>query len=361
MLKRIFSLRLISMCILCILIAFNAGYAADANQLISRKDSTGTAWYDVSSLGVEGKGWTDTESYYDRLPARAKDTVRKEVWDLSHDAAGLCVRFRTDADSIMVAWDGGEGMSHFAPTGVSGVDLYARIGDEWEFVRVGRPEEERTVRKMAYNNAGETKEYILNLPLYHPVTLVEIGVPEGSAISSVPPPPGKPIVIYGTSITQGGCASRPGMAHVAILGRRLNRQMINLGFSGNGRMEPEIAEFIAELDPEIFVIDCIPNVHDKIGELTIPFVQILRKQHPTTPILLVEHARPADYSSNILLREAFRTLVEQGDRAVYLLRGQKILGSLNETVDGTHPTDLGFVSMANAFELAISVLLKPLD
>ena len=148
---------------------------------------------------------------------------------------------------------------------------------------MGRPEQGRTVRRLAGNRNGETRDYLLYLPLYHEITSLEIGLPPGARLSVLPPPPGGPVVFYGTSIVQGGCASRPGMVHTAILGRRLNREAINLGFSGNGMMEPEVARLMAELDPALYVIDCIPNVGRKIGELTVPFVRILREKHPQYP------------------------------------------------------------------------------
>jgi GDSL-like Lipase/Acylhydrolase family/N-terminus of Esterase_SGNH_hydro-type len=327
----------------------------------ARIDTSGKiAFYDVRSLGVEGKGWVDTEGYYDRLPARAKGVVRDPVWDLSRNSSGLCVRFRTDAKEIWAAWDGGVSFAHMAATGICGVDLYVKSDGEWCFLRVGKPEENRTTRRLVGNRPGEPTEYLLYLPLYSSVTEVEIGIPVGSTISLVPPPAGKPIVFYGTSITQGGCASRTGMAYPAILGRWLDRVTINLGFSGNGRMEPEMAELMAELDPAVYVIDCIPNVDKKIGELTGPLVKIIRKKHPETPILLVEDARPGDIDANLVLRSAYKRLVLEGDKNLWLLNGENLLGGygLEATVDTRHPTDLGFIKMAEAFMPALRLLLK---
>ncbi len=322
--------------------------------------ATNTAWYDVRSLGVEGKGWSETRDYYDRLPARAESIVREPVWSLSRNSAGLCVRFLTDATGISAAWDGGGGAPHMAATGVSGVDLYVKRGGEWRFLCVGKPDEKRTTLQLIKDLPGEPAEYLLYLPLYNRVTLVEIGIPAGAVIAPVRPPAGKPIVFYGTSITQGGCASRPGMAHTAILGRWLDRTVINLGFSGNGLMEPEVAELLAELDPAVYVIDCIPNVSEKIGELTGPLVKIIRKTRPETPILLVEDARARDAESNRRLRSAYKRLVAAGDRNLWLLKGDNLLGGydVEATVDTRHPTDLGFMLMAKAFKPALELLLR---
>jgi len=348
-----------------LLTVLSTAWAQNAAKLIdparARTDSLGTLWYNGQDIGVEGRGWTDTEGYYDRFPARAKGVVREPVWELSHDCAGLLLRFRTDADSLLVDWDGGGGMPHFAPTGVSGLDLYVLKDGRWVYDWTARPDTGRTVRRIGKRIKNhEMRDCIINLPLYHGVTRLELGLPAGAKLYSLPPPPGKPVVIYGTSITQGGCASRPGMAHSQILGRWLNREMINLGFSGNGMMEPEVANLLAELDPAVYVIDCIPNVGNAIGHLTVPFVKILRGKHPLTPILLVEDPRESNALANDSLGMQFKLLTDGGDHEVFLLRGKGMLEEDGEsTVDGVHATDLGFLRMARHFRPAIEVLLRP--
>ncbi|MEA1997567.1 MAG: SGNH/GDSL hydrolase family protein [Gemmatimonadota bacterium] len=354
------------MLLAALLLATSHASAADRienlPQEAGRLDSASTRWYDVLLLGVEGRGWTATEDYYDRLPAKAKGVVRDPVWSLSRNSAGLCVRFLTDAGSISVSWDGGGGMPHMPATGRSGVDLYMEVDGEWRFRAVGKPDVEWTTKTLSGKLPGKETRYILYLPLYNSVTKVEIGIPEGAVIAGVPRPEGKPIVFYGTSITQGGCASRTGMAYPAILGRRLDRETINLGFSGNGRMEPEVAALLAELDPAVYVIDCIPNVGEKIGELTGPLVRVIREKHPDTYILLVEDVRPWDEKANRELRAAYRRLLAAGDKNVFLLKGRGMIGDDGEAlVDGRHPSDLGFQRMADAFEPVLRVLLKPGD
>ncbi len=176
---------------------------------------------------------------------------------------------------------------------------------------------------------------------------------------------------YGTSITQGGCASRPGMVHTAILGRRLNRPVINLGFSGNGKMEPEMAALFAQLDPAVYVLDCLPNMRaSEVLERVEPFVATLRNAHPTTPILLVEDR---DYSNAFLvptrrerntknhraLRKVYESLQSAGVQHLHYLPGDRLLGDDGEsTVDGSHPTDLGFMRQAEAFQKALTPMLQ---
>ena len=245
-----------------------------------------TAWHDCEQIGIEGKGWTDTPAFYDRLPAKAQGKAPASVWGLSRCSAGLCVRFTTDAPSIQVRWTllsgGASALPHMPATGVSGVDFYAKAkGGQWEFVANGRP-------AAATNTASFTvppgEQYLVYLPLYDGVKSVAIGIPKGRKIAAAYPEERKPIVIYGTSITQGGCASRPGMAWTSIVGRRLDTPVVNLGFSGSGKMEPAMADLLAELDPSVYVLDCIWNMSpEQVSERVVPFVEKLAHRIRTLP------------------------------------------------------------------------------
>src|SRR4051812_39703455 len=247
-----------------------------------------TRWYDIRLLGVEGQGWAETKAPFDRLPARAEGLVRDPVWGPGRQSAGLCVRFVTDAPEIKARWtliSRQLALPHMAATGVSGLDLYARLDGRWRWAGVGRPEQAPTnTATPAAGPPGGRREYRLYLPLYDGVSAVEIGLPEGRSLAEAPPRPSgqeRPIVVYGTSITQGGCASRPGMAHTAILGRRLDRPVINLGSSGDGKIEPELAGSLAELDPAAYVLDCLPNMTAEEVEARVePFVGALRAAAP---------------------------------------------------------------------------------
>lgn len=179
------------------------------------------------------------------------------------------------------------------------------------------------------------------------------------------------MVFYGTSITHGFSASRSGMTHVAILGRMFNREVINLGFSGNGRMEPEVTKIVAELDPAVFVLDCLPNMSAKdINERAAACVKMLRDAHPTTPILLVEDRNYSDNVWNASRRErnetnhaAMRAVYAQLQRDkiphLHYLKADNLLGEDDEgTIDGSHPTDLGFLRQAEEFQKALRKILK---
>jgi hypothetical protein len=211
-------------------------------------------WHVVTPSETEGQGWKDTEEPFDRLPARAKEIVREPVWNLAKHSAGIYVDFFTDATTIASRWTLNSDrleMYHMPSTGVSGVDLYVKLHDDkWYFVGNGWPRDSTTREAvLAKGLEGKEARYRLYFPLYNGVTQVELGVPEGATFqfAKASDPQVKPVVIYGTSITQGGCASRPGMSFPAILGRRLDVPVINLGFSGNGKTEPEVAELVAFL------------------------------------------------------------------------------------------------------------------
>ncbi|MGE3818704.1 MAG: SGNH/GDSL hydrolase family protein [Isosphaeraceae bacterium] len=336
-----------------------------------------TRWSHARDLTIEGRGWTETLAEFDRLPAKAEGVVRAPVWGLSRDSTGLTVRFVSDAPSVQARWtlrSSRLAMPHMPATGVSGLDLYARDGQgNWRWLGVGQPRESSNTATLATGLPSGTREFLLYLPLYNGLTSLEIGVPTGCSLDPGPARPEgrrKPMVFYGTSITQGGCASRPGMVHTAILSRRLERPVINLGFSGNGKMEPEMARLLAELDPSVYVLDCLPNMTEaEVRERVEPFVRILRTARPETPIVLAEDRtfsnaallagpRARNEANRSALKAAARNLESAGVTGLAWIPGDPQLGDDGEaTVDGSHPTDLGFLRMADAFETVLRPLL----
>jgi len=353
--------------------------SAAAESQVSPKVEKNVAWYDVRDWGVEGKGWSDTARYFDRLPAKAEKTVRSAVWNLSRHSAGMLVRFETDATTIHARYSllsGGLAMSHMPATGVSGLDLYARDEqgrDRW--LAVARPSAQQVKLQLVSGvdplPDSQPRLYTLYLPLYYGVESLEIGVDTKAEFRPMLPRTDKPIVFYGTSIMHGACASRPGMSITGILGRRLGRPVINLGFSGNGRMEAEVGELLAELDACVYVIDCLPNMAaDTVAERAEPLVRQLRKARPDTPILLVEDrtytyapfrksARERHATSRAARRKAYEKLVAAGGQDLHYLEGDVLLGDDGEAAtDGSHPNDLGMVRYADAYE---PILRKILD
>ena len=335
-------------------------------------------WHDVTTWGVEGRLWEDEERlrWFDRFPAAAEKTVPPDVWTLSRDSAGMAVRFETDAQTIRVRMKllkDDLAMPHMPATGVSGLDLYARdTTGRWRWVAVTKPEKQEFEADLipGLALAPGRREYLAYLPLYNGVESLAIGVPEGAAFQGLAPR-GKPIVFYGTSITHGACASRPGMAHVAILGRRLERPVANVGFSGNGRMDAAVGDLLARVDAACYVIDCLPNMDAKlVRERCAPLVKQLRAARPAVPIVLVEDrrftnewilpAKKAHHDANhAALREAFDALRRDGVGGLFYLQGDGLLGDDGEgAVDASHPTDLGFMRQADAFEPVLREALQ---
>ena len=332
-------------------------------------------WYDVKDFGVEGKGWNETKKFFDRLPAKAEGFVRDQVWNLSRDSAGMCFRFVSDSPNIYVRYELSQeslSMTHMAATGHSGVDLYAQDGmgiDRW--VAVVRPGKQKMDTTLAKDLAPGSRRYTLYLPLRNGVESLEIGVVRGQSFTALSPRNEKPIVFYGTSIMHGACASRPGMAFPSILGRRLRRPIINLGFAGNGRMEIEVGSLLVELNPCVFVIDCLPNMNEStVSQRAVPLVKKIRETHEKTPILLVEDrsftstrffpARKQRHQKNrIALKNAFKELQNLGIKNIFYLDGDNLLGQDGEAAtDGSHPSDLGMVRYADAYEPALRAILR---
>lgn len=332
-------------------------------------------WHDAAGLTVEGRGWTDTKDFYNRLPAKAKSIVIGSVWDLSTNSAGIAIRFLTDATGIHARWkltSSNLSMNHMAATGMSGLDLYVRYEGQWRWLAVGRPTgQENEVTLISGLPAGK-REYALYLPLYNGVTSVEIGVPKGCTIETAPPRTRdiKPVVFYGTSITQGGCATRPGMAYPAIVGRRLDVPTVNLGFSGNGRGEHEVSDLLAELDPSVYVIDAMPNMApDTVDDRIRYMLKTIHAKHPDTPVVIVEHpiftsafnaarGREASAAWNSILTQIYKDNAKDWGGRLHYVKCDKLMGSDGEaTVDGVHPTDVGFLRMADVLTPVIKKAL----
>ena len=325
----------------------------------------GLEWRLVRPDDTEGKGWTETEAPFDRLPTKAQALVPPSVWSLSKHSAGMCFRFVTASPQIGVRWSvGGElAMPHMPASGVSGVDLYGHdMRGAWRLIGVGQPRQQVGNQAVFASASGGPREFCLYFPLYNSTTRLEVGVAPGQPLLSPPPRSHKPIVFYGTSITQGGCASRPGMAFTAIATRALDRGHINLGFSGNGKMEPALAELLGELDASVYVLDCLRNMSDAlVAERMEPFLRRLRQLRPTTPILCAGAAfldNPKEPSLSKLTREAVEKLTRAGVPGLHYLPMRGAWGDDGEaTVDGIHPTDLGMSRQAAVFVKALHKLV----
>lgn len=336
------------------------------------------AWHNVEEFGVEGREWVDAPRlrYYDRFPSDAEHKVPPAVWSLSRDCAGMMGRFKSNASAVHVRYTltkSNTAMPHMPGTGVSGVDLYARDEkNQWRWVNVIKPVDKQVnqVGPLSEGMKPQEREYAFYLPLYNGVEKVEIGVNEGATFEGLAPRK-KPIVFYGTSITHGACASRPGMCHPAILGRRFDLPTTNLGFSGNGKMDASVGEYLCKVDAAVFVIDCLPNMDAKlVTERCIPLVKQLREAKPETPIVLVEDRRntnswihperAAHHTANhAALKAAYEKLQAEGVKKLFYISGDALLGDDGDgSTDGSHPSDLGFYRQSDVFEPVLREALK---
>jgi lysophospholipase L1-like esterase len=314
-------------------------------------------------LPVFGLPWfSETTPRLQRLPDRLRERVREPVWNLAQSPAGGRLRFRTDSSGVEVRlrYERIGHMHNMHRIGQMGLDLYAD-GAYWKSVY---PTEAGEAEGAWFTGAprGTLRHIDLYLPLYHPVELLAVGVADDAAIA--PPFPfavERPVVYYGSSITQGGCASRPGMSYQAILSRQLNLDHVNLGFSGNGKGEPEMAAAVAELDGAAFVLDFAQNC-DSVAAMAAayqPFIDTVRTRHPRTPIICItpifttselwsDASRERLAGMRQVVRDAVATARKRGDAAMSLVEGPALLGPGNQDglVDGVHPNDLGFQQMA---------------
>jgi len=321
-------------------------------------------YYSGDDLLLEGTAIpaTEKENRYDRLPASYQAKVRSEVWSLSKSSAGLSVHFLSNTTAIKVKWEvlNNFKMNHMPETGIKGIDLYYKSGDQWQYINTGKPTGKMNEATVVNNMLPEMREYKIFLPLYDGVVSLDIGIDSLSIFKKPAPALEKPIVFYGTSITQGGCASRPGMAYTNIISRRLNRDCINFGFSGNGRMELSIAELLAETPASFFVIDCVPNMNlDQVINNTMPLVEVIRAKQSSTPIVFVESTlfeksfvdnglKSEISKKNAALRVEYEKLKNKGVTNIFYIESKDALGHDHEaTVDGVHFTDLGFMRFAD--------------
>ena len=324
-------------------------------------------------LAVYGLPWFGEDTpVLRRLPARLKSTFRDAVWSLAQSPSGGRLRFRTDSATLGLTAEnpGFSNMHHMASVGENGFDLYVDrryVGSAW-------PDSQgRIAAEWRLGPAGRMRDITLHLPLYKPVTIRGVTLDRDAACQPATPYRiRKPVVYYGSSITQGGCASNPGGTCPALLERRLDADFVNLGFSGNGLGDPAVAAAIAELDPSAIVLDFWANPPAEQYAATLPpFVATLRARHPSVPILITtpfyfpaEATNPQVASTQRAKRQTAATFVKQrraaGDRHLVLVDGLKMLNAdqTDGLVDGVHCNSLGFFYNARGLEPALRRVLR---
>jgi glyoxylase-like metal-dependent hydrolase (beta-lactamase superfamily II) len=341
------------------------------------------AFYEASQFPLIGKISDATETRYERLPAALKSALRTPVWNLGKNTSGLAVRFCSNSTAIFAKWEALNNslLANMTPAGTKGLDLYCFDDGQWRFVNCAQPYSPDGGKKyfapIVTGMLPQEREYMLYLPLYDGIVSLEIGIDSAAYIAQPRfdlPERENPVVCYGTSILQGGHASRPGMSLTNILSRRFNRVFINLGFSGEAHLDYEIAELMASTDASLYLLDFVSNATvDEMNERAEKFFYIIRNKRPETPVIFVEdpiftHSRydrriaKEVSDKNETIGKIFKNLEQKSEKNIYFLSSKEMLGSDGEaTVDGIHFTDLGFVRYENLIVPLLEKLLKPVE
>ena len=294
---------------------------------------------------------------FQRFPNKYKGNLRKEVWDLSENNAGISVQLSTNSENLKLKWNVKLDlrMNHMTDAGIKGLDVYEHVNNKWQYLSTGLPNTSNNEHLVKFKNANY-KTLCIYLPLYDSIIDLSIGVDDDSSLNFIKNV-NKPIIFYGTSITQGGCASRPGMAHTNIISRKTIHPCINLGFSGNGYLEQEIGNVLSNIDAKCFIIDCLPNINiSRIKTRLIPLVKSLRKNYENnaSPIMFVEqpimhnlYIEEDIEEKNYILSKKVKECKQLGFKDIHLIHQKGSLGLDNEaTVDGVHYNDIGFQRFA---------------
>ena len=317
-------------------------------------------YYDIPSSA--STGLINSELFrkypFQRFPQKYKDKVRKEVWDLSENSAGISIFFKTNSNDITFKWSVKNDfkMNHMTAVGIKGLDIYENLDNKWNYFSSGLPKTPDNKHSLHFKNKNIDREFCLYLPLYDTITKLSIGINSDSHLKYFTNDK-QPIVFYGTSITQGGCASRPGLAHTNIISRNSGYPCINLGFSGNGHLETNIGKILSTIHAKCYIIDCLPNVdNSQIKSNLIPLIKSIRSNNKAhkTPIIFVEQPLLHDnyidedvFEKNNILKMEIDKCNELGIKEIYLIDQENCIGYDNEgTVDGIHYNDIGFSRFA---------------
>lgn len=326
-------------------------------------------FYDVREAPFSIHGVFFENGVYRRLPEAVAKTVSEGVYALHVHTAGGRVKFVTDSSfvAIKAVMNGITRNSHFALTGSGGFDMY--VGKKEEYYASFQPpyDVSDSYESVTHFNTKKQREITINLPLYSGVKALYVGLEEDAILkASSGYKCKKPIVFYGSSITQGGCASRPGNAYESVISRALQADYINLGFSGNAKAEDEIAQYIKDLDMSVFVYDYdhnAPSVQHLEATHQRMF-QTIRQANPDLPIVMLSRPKyrlqGMDQPRLDIIKKTYTDALADGDRNVYFIDGPTLMKlAKNEgTVDGCHPNDLGFYSMAKTLIPLLRTLLK---
>ena len=336
-----------------------------------------TEWHNAANLNIIGKA-IPTSKPYTRINNSKYEFNNKTIEKYTGYATGLAILFETDSPVIKARWTtGGRNyLANMTAIGQKGLDLYIMKDGEWVFAGVGSPDMAKTPFNkhegtIVADMTRESKQCILYLPLFDSIKKLEIGIEKGSSIKPIENPFRHNIIVHGSSITHGASASRPGMTYAARLGRSTGLYTINVGFSGNCKLQKEFALYLADIKKaDAFVFDTFSNpTAEEIYANFDQFVDIVRAAHPGVPMIFLqtEHRDTRNFNTK---REAFEAAKQKAaeevvrkrmktDKHIYFISSEDFLGSEHiATTDGTHPTDLGFTYMLESITPKIKKIFK---
>ncbi len=347
----------------------------DKNMLPTAVDRKGVVYYDAESEPFRIYGIWRQNGAFARIPSIVCAIFDKTLAPEDRDkeehrssTAGGRVRFVTDSPyvAVNVKLEGVYQYMSMSVTGTCGLDLYA----DGKFVGAYRPSIhlQDGYFESLIDIGGKQKRLItVNLPLYCNVEKIYIGLDEGAVIEPAPDYAyEKPVVFYGSSITHGACASRPGMCYPAQVARLVDTDFVNLGFGGCAKAEPEMAEYIAGLDMSVFVYDYDHNAPDPayLRETHERMFKTIRAAHPDLPIVMMTAPKPTLNSTwkarRDIITETYNNAVASGDKNVYILYGTDLIDGLGEdfSPDACHPSDLGYFYIAHRVAPVIKSILS---
>lgn len=327
-------------------------------------------FYDVEDGVFRVYGVFRENGMFRRMPEAAAKDINKGVYGLHTNTAGGRVRFVTNSPYVAIRTEYTPcRKSHFPLTGSSGFDMYTGIGENARYAGTFIPPVDVEAGYESVLDFESTEERIItiNFPLYSDVRKLYIGLQEGASLREAPEYRIKtPVVYYGSSITQGACASKPGSCYPSILSRKFDCDYINLGFAGSAKGEEAMGQYLAGLEMRLFVLDYDHNAPNstRLKETHSRLFRQIRSKHPELPIIILPrpryYHRGEDKVRFDVIERTYLDAKAQGDQNVYFINNRKLMELVqdNGSVDNTHPTDSGFLSMAFALEEVFAHILN---
>ena len=338
--------------------------------LRAQNEKPSLKYTDGKELTLIGK-IADGPHHYHRVDTSAYKITNAYIQRLLSNPAGMALVFKTNSTSIQVKWCVADFKPSptLTPAANKGLDLYIKKQGAWQYAGTAKPDSSCSVGMIAANMDSSEKECLLYLPLYEELKSIQVGVDQQATINSADYPVRNKVLVYGSSITQGAAASRPGLAYPAILERKSGISFLNLGLSGSAKMENYMADLIATIDADAYILDCVPNSSPQIiKERTAYLVKTIRDKHPGKPIIVINtiFREQGHFNRKVYetvtgqirnMKEQVDSLKKEGIKDLYYIDVKHVLGEDHEgTSDGVHPNDLGFHRMT----LLLQKELKPI-